>query len=142
MQQEARIETLALLDNLPQLMSFVAEHSRNLGAPWEKMGEVELVAEEALVNVISYAYPEEAGSLQLRIFKEGNRLAFEIRDQGQPFDATKTEDPDLSGEMETRTVGGLGIYFMKKIMSEVNYRREDGSNVLTLFLDLPEPSGQ
>jgi anti-sigma regulatory factor (Ser/Thr protein kinase) len=44
--------------------------------------------------------------------------------------------------METRTVGGLGIYFMKKIMSEVNYRREDGSNVLTLFLDLPEPSGQ
>ncbi|MDK2954522.1 MAG: serine/threonine-protein kinase RsbW [Desulfovibrionales bacterium] len=138
MPEEARIETTALFDNLPQLMSFVTEQARRLGAPWEKIGEVELVAEEALVNVISYAYPETPGPVHLRIYREKDRLAFEIRDQGRPFDATKREDPDLAADMENRTVGGLGIYFMKKIMSEVNYRRDNGDNVLTLILDLPE----
>ncbi|MFW5837609.1 MAG: ATP-binding protein [Desulfovibrionaceae bacterium] len=138
MADEARIETEAHLDNLPRPMGFVAEQARRLGAPWEKIGEIELVAEEALVNVISYAYPDGTGSVRVAVRREDGRLVFEIRDQGQPFDVTKKADPDLNAEMEDRPVGGLGIYFMKKIMNDVAYRREGVDNVLTLTLGLPD----
>jgi anti-sigma regulatory factor (Ser/Thr protein kinase) len=137
MEGEARIETEALLDNLPQLMSFVAEEARRLGAPWEKLGEVELVAEEALVNVISYAYPETPGRVQMRIRRDEGRLVFEIRDQGTPFDVTQAREPKIEASMYERPIGGLGIYFMKKVMGDVSYRREGGDNVLTLSMDLP-----
>ena len=53
-------------------------------------------------------------------------------DRGIPFDPLKTDDPDVTLAAEEREIGGLGIFLVRKIMDVVEYRYEDGCNVLTI----------
>ena len=60
-------------------------------------------------------------------------------DKGIPYDPLKKRDPDVTLGAEERKAGGLGIYMVKQYMDDVSYRYEDGRNILTLTLALPEP---
>ena len=62
------------------------------------------------------------------------RFIIEIIDSGIPFDVTATPDPDVTAGIQEREPGGLGIFFMKKMMDEVRYRRENDRNILTLII--------
>ena len=53
-------------------------------------------------------------------------------DNGAEYDPLEKEDPDVTLSAEDRQIGGLGIFMVKKIMDEVDYRYENGKNVLTL----------
>jgi len=125
----------AVIGSLPRLMDRVAERARTLGMPPERILDVQLAVEEALVNVIRYAYPGGGGEVEVRCGegREGG-LSVEIWDSGVPFDPTAAADPDVTLGLEERPVGGLGIYLMKKVAESVDYRREDGRNVLRLVI--------
>ena len=43
---------------------------------------------------------------------------------------------------EEREIGGLGIYMVKQSMDKVEYRYEDGCNILTIEKYLPEDGGE
>ena len=53
-------------------------------------------------------------------------------DRGIPFDPLAKEDPDISLSVEKREIGGLGIFMAKKIMDHMEYRYENGQNILTM----------
>jgi serine/threonine-protein kinase RsbW len=56
-----------------------------------------------------------------------------IRDRGKPFDPSSVPAPDLHADLGERRVGGLGIYFMRKMMDEVSYSLDaEGGNELTM----------
>ena len=55
-----------------------------------------------------------------------------FKDRGVPYDPLQKEEPDISLSAEERQIGGLGIFIVKKTMDDVNYRYEDGQNVLTV----------
>jgi len=100
----------------------------------DRINEIELALEEALVNIISYAYPDAdaVGKVEICCWLNDQALfIIEIKDSGIPFDALKKDDPDLSGEIAEREVGGLGIYLIKQFMDDVKYRREQGHNILS-----------
>ncbi len=95
-----------------------------------------LALEEAVTNVIMYAYPtDEEHSMTMKTWTENNDtvLTFELSDQGKPFDPIKNA-PEVNTTLsaEERGIGGLGIFLIKKIMDEVNYRREENTNILTM----------
>ncbi len=56
----------------------------------------------------------------------------EISDDGVAFDPLKVPPPDLTADLESRPIGGLGVHFVKTLMDEVAYRREGDRNVLTM----------
>ena len=92
-----------------------------------------LALEEAVVNVMNYAYPKgTTGSVQLEAMLAADTLNFVITDSGTPFDPTSVEDADVTLGVEDRPVGGLGIFLVRQIMDTVNYERVDGHNILTL----------
>lgn len=92
-----------------------------------------LALEEAVVNVMNYAYPKgTTGSVQLETMLAADTLSFVITDSGTPFDPTSVEDADVTLGVEDRPVGGLGIFLVRQIMDTVNYERVDGHNILTL----------
>ena len=92
-----------------------------------------LALEEAVVNVMSYAYPQGIiGNVKIEAKANEKRLKFTLSDTGTPFDPTKKEDADISLSVEERPIGGLGIYLVRQIMDSVNYERIGGKNVLTL----------
>ena len=92
-----------------------------------------LALEEAVTNVIMYAYPEGTdGTVDIITEANDGLLTFIIKDSGKAFDPTKKEDADVTLSAEERQIGGLGIFLVKQIMDTVNYQRIDGQNILTL----------
>ena len=92
-----------------------------------------LVLEEAFTNVVNYAYTDQNKHLIEIIFeKDENILTIQIIDDGQPYDPTLRNDPDLTLPVEQREIGGLGIYLIRKVMDQVMYERSENKNRLTL----------
>ncbi|HRY28472.1 MAG TPA: ATP-binding protein [Elusimicrobiota bacterium] len=125
----------AVLDNLEGMIAFVLEHAGKVGFSKEQMGELRLASEEALVNVVRYAYPSGPGSVDVACgpVEDGRGICIEISDSGIPFDPLSLPAPDTNLSMEQRKIGGLGIFMIRKIMDKVLYRREGARNVLTLY---------
>jgi serine/threonine-protein kinase RsbW len=125
----------ATMENTRRLVQFVSGCTRQRGYPDARTKEIEVAAEEALVNICRYAYPGEAGDIELRCRRSGrDRLTIEIEDSGIPFDPLSQPDPELGPDIARRKVGGLGIFLIRKMVNEVRYRRDGGKNVLTFIV--------
>lgn len=96
--------------------------------------KLRLSIEEAVENVVRYAYDGGIGWLEADIHFDQNALllTIELRDAGTPFNPLEKGDPDVSQGAEEREVGGLGIFLCKNMMDSIEYRYEGGNNVLTM----------
>ena len=96
--------------------------------------KLRLSIEEAVENVVRYAYDGGIGWLEADIHfdQDALLLSIELRDAGTPFNPLEKEDPDVNQSADEREVGGLGIFLCKKMMDSIEYRYEDGNNVLTM----------
>jgi anti-sigma regulatory factor (Ser/Thr protein kinase) len=98
-------------------------------------GEIRLMAEEALTNVMKYGYEtSERPSIlaEVHVALEARDVVLEIRDGGTAFDPLSQPSPDLDVLPETRNEGGLGIHLLRSLADDVLYRREGDANVLSL----------
>ena len=96
--------------------------------------KLRLSIEEAVENVVRYAYEGGIGWLEVdtNLDHDSLVLSIELRDAGVPFNPLERPDPDINAKAEDRDIGGLGIYLCKKLMDSINYRYEDGNNILTM----------
>ena len=92
-----------------------------------------LACEEIVMNVTSYAYPDDAeGYLNVEIFKTDSRIAIRFEDGGKPFNPLEQKMPDTKLSWNRRRIGGLGVFLVIKKMDAVSYAYEGGKNVLTI----------
>jgi serine/threonine-protein kinase RsbW len=126
----------ATMENLSNLMRFVADLLTKNGFPEQRVLEIEMAAEEVLVNIIRYAYPEQSpGEVELkgRALSE-DEFMLEFEDGGVPFDPTSLPSPDVNLPLSRREPGGLGFFLIRKMVNEVRYRREKNRNILTFLI--------
>jgi anti-sigma regulatory factor (Ser/Thr protein kinase) len=99
--------------------------------------ELNMVFDELLNNVISYAYQDDGEhEIEVRVEAAGERLLVSIADDGIPFNPFDASTPDTGLALEDRTLGGLGIHLVLKVMDKVAYQRRTAKNVLTLVKKL------
>ena len=99
----------------------------------KEFSALRLVCEELVVNVVDYAYPEDAeGYLDIEIEREENSIVIRFKDGGTPFNPLAREMPDITLPLEERRIGGLGIFLTIKKMDEVSYDYVNNENVLTI----------
>ena len=124
----------AKTDALPNILGFVEETLEGYGCPVKIQMAVSVAIEEVFVNIAHYAYPENAGDMNLGIGFDAQRrtLTFRMTDQGIPFDPLQKPDPDITLSAQEREIGGLGIFIAKKTMDRLTYAYENGENVLTM----------
>ena len=137
MTMPATIILPGILESLYDFMAFVTSHAREQGFTAKRISEIELAMEEVLVNIIKYAYNDcdLKGSIEITCkLADAQSLFIEIADYGIPFDIFSTPEPDLCADIDERQIGGLGIFFVKQLMDDVRYRREDDRNKLTLVI--------
>lgn len=116
-----------------ELGMFVDEVCENVGFDMSTTFKLNLAIEEAVVNVMSYAYPAGTkGDVDIDAEADDEQLKFVISDSGTPFDPTQKGEVDTTLSAEERSIGGLGIHLIRQIMDTINYERVDGKNVLTL----------
>lgn len=127
---------------VPLLAAWVDGIGEELQLPPEAIFQLNLALEEAVVNVMNYAYPGEIGrpvtvTAKSAINKDGEeRVIFTLIDEGVPFDPTKEDIPDITLSAEKRKIGGLGIFLVEQMMESVAYQRTDTRNVLTMIYHL------
>ena len=125
------------IDEINRLHTFIEEVGEAFELPMKVVLNLNLVLEEAVTNVIMYAYPQEQNEhIYLTAKKQDDRLVFVLTDSGKAFDPTQTPDADITLSADERQIGGLGIFLIRKIMNEVKYERIDDKNVLTLEKEL------
>ena len=115
-----------------QQIPTLAEWVEGLNIPEALNMTINLALEEAVTNVMLYAYPNANGSVIIDAEKTDGKIVFTISDTGIPFDPTKQKEADITLSAEERSIGGLGIHLVRQIMDSISYERKDNKNILTL----------
>ncbi len=136
-QSDVRMRKSIVLPNdtqeVPRLNAFVEEVCQTVGFDEMVSMQIKVAVEEAVVNVMKYAYPPgQHGDVTIEAATNDVRLKFTIIDSGKPFDPTVQTEVDTTLSAEQRNIGGLGIHIMRQNMDSINYERMDNLNVLTL----------
>lgn len=122
------------ISELLSLRSTLKGLEEKYGLPAKVASDANLVVEEAVVNIINYAYENNSQSHRIivRSRMEDNELVLRIEDDGRPFNPLEVPDPDIDAPPDEREIGGLGIHLIRALSSSVSYERLDDRNVLTI----------
>ena len=124
----------ANVDVVPDVIGLIAGEAESWGLHPQRLMQLELAVEEAVVNICLYAYEVPPGELIVRIEPAASRFVVELIDEGVPFDPLAVGEPDLRADVQDRAVGGLGIFLVRRVMDEVSYLRDGSRNVLKLVI--------
>ncbi len=126
------------LASLERIAEFVTAAALRLGLNEQQAFEIQMAVDEACANVIQHAYgPGVAGDVSIRCQVEGDDFVVTIRDHGRAFDPGQVAEPDLACPLEERQIGGLGLFFMRKLADRVVYRTCSSGNELKLHKRRP-----
>ncbi len=126
----------ASMESFESFRSFVLQELERQGGLEELAPRVDLVMEEVLVNAINYAYPKGEGEIEVECIAEGpGSFRVTVRDWGIAFNPLEQAPPDLSADISSRRIGGLGIYLAKQMAGRLTYECRDGGNVLTIWFE-------
>ena len=130
---EKEIKLTNNMSEISRLEIFIEELGEELGLLPETTMNINLALEEAVANIILYAYPsDEQREILLKVTTSSEQIIFLLTDKGVSFDPTQEEDADITLPIDERPIGGLGIFLIRKIMNEVTYERIEGENKLMM----------
>lgn len=135
----ARLEIVIgnTLVEIPAANDRIATWLQNQGAPSSAVLFANLCVEEIASNCVKYGYADRSEhAIELAVEIDADRVRVEIRDDGREFNPLTAPEPDLSGPVEDRAIGGLGLRMVRRMASGADYRREGGVNRLTLWKSL------
>ena len=131
----------AKTENLDAVLDFINGELEAADCPMKLQTQIAIAVEEIFVNIAHYAYSPEVGGATIRITVD-DEITVEFEDKGKPYNPLEKYDPDITLDAEEREVGGLGVFMVKKIMDTVEYRHEDGKNVLVISKNInPDKTG-
>jgi len=133
----------AKLDQLLTMLHFVRDQAKQVSFTHQEVDRIVLALEEALVNIISYGYPDDKrGTIEVccEELNPKKGLKITIRDRGLPFNPLEHIPNEEDFGKEPDRLGGFGIFLIQEIMNHVQYERKNGQNVLTMTKFLSEAS--
>lgn len=119
-------------ENLSAVIGFVEQELEKAECPPKVMMQISLCVEELFTNVANYAYPGGSGDVTFAIACHEGEMSLRITDSGVPFDPLKQDNPDVTLSAEERSIGGLGIFLVKKTMDELHYEYKNKQNILSM----------
>lgn len=119
-------------EQLHNVLAFVEEGLEAHESTMKNTMSLTVAVEEIFVNVAHYAYEEGTGKVTVGMDFEGNDVEIYFIDNGIPFNPLEKEDPDITAKAEDRSIGGLGIYMVKKTMDDCSYERKGNQNIFRM----------
>ena len=122
----------ATVENIDVVTDFVNEQLEALDCPMKAQMQIDIAIDELFGNIAHYAYAPETGEATVQVDIDDGMAAITFIDSGVPYNPLTAAAPDTSLSAEERSIGGLGIFMVKKSMDEISYLYEDGKNKLTI----------
>lgn len=130
--EKQQLKVPAHVDYLGDLRDFVTQIGRKHNFSDKIINAFKLSVDEAATNIIRHAYRETEGLITIRAVAKKNSLTISLIDQGKFFDPKRVKDPDLNRYVDIGKKGGLGIFIMRKLMDEIDYRKTEEGNELRI----------
>ncbi len=129
-----RLDLHANREALVVVAEWIADVCRRRNLTDTVAGQLNLILEELVSNLVEHAKPsgETPILVKIEMTTTDDFVTLRVSDEGAPFDPRTLGDPDLSADLEGRSVGGLGLYFVRELSDEFEYAYEDGWNVFRL----------
>lgn len=131
--KEIKIE--AKLENLTVATDFVDNEIAKLECPMKIQFALDIAIDEIVSNIINHGYQNGQGDIWIRLeFQEGDQqIKLTFIDEAPKYNPLEAIEPDTSLEAEERSIGGLGIFLVKKSMDDMIYNYEGNRNMLTII---------
>ena len=121
------------ISEISRLYEFIEELGSDFSLSPDIVFNLNLVLEEAVVNIINYAYPkEDHESIYLSAKMHEGSIVLVLTDTGKEFDPTAVPEADVTLSADDRQIGGRRVWIMRRSRREANHERIEGKNVLTL----------
>jgi anti-sigma regulatory factor (Ser/Thr protein kinase) len=120
------------LKNLAIVAEFVSACCKHWRIAAKNTFDIQLAIDEAVTNIIEHAYAGKAGEVSLRCWVATHHFYVQLQDKGRPFNPADAPYPNITGSLAERRTGGLGIYFMRRLMDEVHFESNENKNVLQM----------
>jgi anti-sigma regulatory factor (Ser/Thr protein kinase) len=126
-----RLYLRSALTEIDRLAEEVARVGREHALPEELVSDLRLALEEAVANIIRHGYGgREDGEIRVGFHVTPETITATVEDDAPPFDPRARPDPPLPPQ--SGDASGVGVHLIKRVMDEVDYRRNGSRNVLTL----------
>jgi anti-sigma regulatory factor (Ser/Thr protein kinase) len=133
MRKELQINLSNKLSELGRVNQSLTEFGQRHGLAPKVVHDLNLALEEILTNTISYGYTDNREhEIKVRLSMQPGEVQAEVEDDGQPFDPLAVPEPDTAKSLEERTIGGLGIHLVRKLMDNLEYKRQGERNLLIM----------
>ena len=111
----------ASLDKLKEVRDYIDQAGARLGVSESALGDLRLVIDEAVTNVILHGYGEVDGMVELHMESDGDAVIIRIRDRAKTFDVSQVDAPKLDTALKDRPFGGMGIFLIRKMTDEAEF---------------------
>ena len=134
MTQKFSLTVDSRLERLSEIAEFVELAARESGLNEDQVYDVQMAVDEACANVIEHAYRGRTdGTIDITCEKRDKEFVVTIQDLGERFDPKRVARPRTRDPLSKRNIGGLGLFFMRKMMDKVTFEFSSGSgNRLTM----------
>jgi len=131
--EQIRIVLRNDLSEIAKLQREIENFGQKCSLSSKTLFELNLILEEVLANLISYAYGDnQRHEIVVRADLRDGELVIEVEDDGRPFNPLQSPPPDLEAPLEQRNVGGLGLHLVRELTSSIEYSRRKGKNHLVM----------
>ncbi len=133
------VQISARVSELHDLAAMVETFGEQHGLPNRTNFIINLALEELVTNTLVHGTFEDGvePEIEITLSLKDNRVVVVIESNGGRFDPTQDSNPDITSELESRPIGGLGLHLVKTQADGFSYEFEDGTNRLTLEYNLP-----
>lgn len=133
MSAKLRLTIETKLEEMDRLASAIEDFGQEDNWPPDLTFQVNLALEELWLNVVNHGHDGGFHEVEIELTSEERAVTIEITDDGKPFDPLQdAPNPSVNAPLDDRPIGGLGVYLVREMMDEMEYKREDGKNRLTL----------
>ncbi len=127
------------LSEIERLANAVMQFGRENSLSDKSVFDINLVLEEVVNNIISYAYKDKnEHHITIHLELEGQELMLKVKDDGIPFNPLGVCEPDIDKPLGEREPGGLGLFFVRNLTDELEYKREKDKNILIMKKKIQE----
>ena len=118
---------------MPRLVAVVEEMAKTEGWMPDLTFQIQLALDEIGDNLVEHWVQSQSTYMMVTLDSQDQAVTVEVVDDGIAFDPTADAPAaDVISALEDRPIGGLGLHLIRTLMDKVDYRREDGRNILTL----------
>lgn len=130
-----KIKMYPALEAMSEVLDTVEGYLAAYEVPVKMVFQMGIIVDELFSNIARYSNAEEC---MISCDVKDGQVEIKFADDGDAYDPTQREAPDITLQAEEREIGGLGIFMVKNMVDDMEYERQDKWNVLTIRKNIPE----